>query len=73
MPIYGLHFLSIPANIYTFITHAIAQAFNFDTLLTYGLSLPGFIFSNHIPISCTSTIAIHKPNFFLIYGIQIPT
>ena len=52
------------ANIYTFITHAIAQVFNFDTLLIYRLSLPGFIFSNHIPISCTSIIAIHESNFF---------
>ena len=28
------------------------------------VSPPGFIFSNHVPISSTSTVAIHKPYFF---------
>ena len=28
------------------------------------VSPPGFLFSNHVPISCTSIVAIHKPYFF---------
>ena len=40
MPLYGQVFSigEFPANIYTFITHGLAQTPNIHTLLTYGLS-----------------------------------
>ena len=52
-----------PGNIYTFITHGLAQASNIHTLLTNGLS-PRFYFFSLVPILCTSTIPIHKSYFF---------
>ena len=55
--------IEFPANIYTFITHGLAQASNIHTLLTNGLS-PRFYFFSLVPILCTSTIPIHKSYFF---------
>ena len=51
------------ANIYTFITHGLAQASHIYTLLTYGLP-PRFYFFNLVPILCTSIIPIPEPYFF---------
>ena len=52
-----------PANIFTFITHELAQASNIHTRLTYG-RFPRFYFFNFVSMPCTSIIAIHEPYFF---------
>ena len=55
------------ANIYTFITHGLAQTSNTDTLLTYGFSPHSLFFPiTYINHCHTQTL------FFPIYGIQIP-
>ena len=53
-----------PANIYTFITHGLAQASNIHTPSSHMVSPPRFYFFNLEPILCTSIIPIHEPYFF---------
>ena len=53
-----------PANIYTFITHELAQASNIHTPSLHMVSPPRFYFFNFVPMLCTSIIPIHKPYFF---------
>ena len=53
-----------PANIYTFITHGLAQASNIHTPSSHMVSPPRFYFFNLEPILYTSIIPIHEPYFF---------
>ena len=53
-----------------FVSNGLAQSYNLDTLLI--LSPVGFIFCNHVPISCTSIFAIQEPYFppYMIFECQ---
>ena len=53
-----------PANIYTFITHGLAQASNIHTPSSHMVSPPRFYFFNLEPILYTSIIPIHELYFF---------
>ena len=53
-----------PANIYTLITHGLAQASNIHTSSSDMVCPPRFYFFNLVPILCTSIIPIQEPYFF---------
>ena len=52
------------ANIYTFITHGLAQTSNINRPSSHMVSPPWLYFFNLVPILCTSIIPKHKPHFF---------
>ena len=56
-----------PANIYTFITHGLAQFSNINTTSSHMVSPTRFYFFNVVPILCTSIISIHEPYFSHIW------
>ena len=51
------------ANIYTFITHGLAQASNILKPFSHMVSSPRSYLFNLAPILCTSIIPIHQPYF----------